>query len=52
MKLTQKLIFLLTVFITFPSLVFADNFYAGIDLGKSKTRTTESTPANSVTHYY
>ena len=52
MKLTQKLIFLLTVFISFPSLVFADNFYAGIDLGKSKTKTTESTPANSVTHYY
>jgi opacity protein-like surface antigen len=52
MKLTQKLIFLLTVFITFPSLVFADNFYAGIDLGKSKSRTTESTPANPVTHYY
>ena len=52
MKRTQKLIFLLTIFITFPNLVFADNFYAGIDLGKSKTKTTESTPANSVTHYY
>ena len=52
MKLTQKLIFLLTIFITFPNLVFADNFYAGIDLGKSKTKTTESTAANSVTHYY
>jgi opacity protein-like surface antigen len=52
MKLTQKLIFLLTVFITFPNLVFADSFYAGIDLGKSKTKTTESTPDNAVTHYY
>jgi hypothetical protein len=52
MKLTQKLIFLLTAFITFPNLVFADNFYAGIDLGKSKTKTTESTPDNAVTHYY
>ena len=52
MKLTQKLIFLLTVFITFPNLVFADSFYAGIDLGKSKTKTTESTPDNALTHYY
>ena len=52
MKLTQKLIFLLTVFITFPNLVFADSFYAGIDLGKSKTKTNESTPDNAVTHYY
>jgi opacity protein-like surface antigen len=38
--------------IVFPNLVFANNFYAGIDLGESKKKTTESTPANSATHYY
>ena len=32
--------------------VLADNFYAGVDFGKSKTKTTQSTPDNSVTHYY
>ena len=32
--------------------VLADNFYAGVDLGKSKTKTTQSTPDNSLTHYY
>ena len=32
--------------------VLADNFYAGVDFGKSKTKTTQSTPDNSATHYY
>jgi len=32
--------------------VLADNFYAGVDLGNSKTKTTQSTPDNSLTHYY
>ena len=32
--------------------VLADNFYAGVDFGKSKTKTTQSTPDNSLTHYY
>ena len=32
--------------------VLADNFYAGVDLGNSKSKTTQSTPDNSLTHYY
>ena len=56
MKLIKqlKIVFLILTlfFITFSDLVFANNFYAGIDLGKSKSRTAESIPANSTTHYY
>ena len=52
MKLIKKFAICLIFFIVFPNLVFADNFYAGIDLGESKKKTTESTPANSATHYY
>ena len=32
--------------------VLADNFYAGVDLGNSKSKTSQSTPNNSQTHYY
>jgi opacity protein-like surface antigen len=45
-------ILILIIFSTFSNLVFANEFYVGIDVGKSKSRTAESTPANSSTHYY
>lgn len=57
-KLRNKLNFisvlvsLVIFFSTFSNVTFANEFYAGIDVGKSKSKTSESTPVNANNHYY
>ena len=51
----EKLKFTLSLvifFSTFSNVTFANEFYAGIDVGKSKSKTSESTPVNAINHYY